>query len=89
MSNPMHALIDMAQRVANDNKLPGGIVDWAAAVYCRLNGSRSATVTRQDLNLLSDLIVDYEHGLYLVAQALIRQVEPFEEEPHEAEKPKG
>ena len=73
--NPMAAMIGMAERVANDNKLPGGIVDWAVFVYGRLVGSKSASVTVEDLNLLSSLVMDYEGGLYLVAQALARKGE--------------
>ncbi len=62
-------LVSACEEIANNNKLPGRITDWACALYDQLV-NREAKVLVNDLILLQWYCCDEEHGLSLINHAL-------------------
>ena len=70
----MTKYIDTCETIANNQKLPSRIVEWAEQLYDQLTSSSSFTMIRlEDLLLLEQFAQDDQHGLMLIDRALARR----------------
>lgn len=65
----MYDLMDAAEEIANDSKLPASMVDWACDMFDKLQ-KEHASVRVKDLMILTNYAEDREQGLYLLDRRL-------------------
>lgn len=65
----MYDLMDAAEEIANDTKLPSSMTDWASDQFDMLQNEH-ASVRVKDLMILTNYAEDREQGLYLLDRRL-------------------